>query len=65
MNQSVTSTNVKLNVLASKIDKNDFQESIQHNFNVIADMYGETLAAEQLKLEHSALSLSVTLLLAK
>lgn len=54
MNQSVTSTTGKLNVLASKIEKNDFQESIQHNFNVIADMYGETLAAEQLKLEHEA-----------
>lgn len=43
-----------MNILAKKIVKNDFSEEVLKNFNGLADVYGETLAAEQLRLEHEA-----------
>lgn len=45
------------NILTNKIAKNDFRGEIESNFNSLADVYGETLAAEQLRLEHEAYTL--------
>lgn len=45
------------NIITNKITANDFRGDVESNFNSLADVYGETLAAEQLRLEHEAYTL--------